>query len=77
MGIDRILKYVVFTFCGIALMFAFSLVFIPSFDDSKALLVGGIMGALVTMATTLATMSRLTTLDRKDESHANRGNNAP
>lgn len=67
MAIDRVLMYVVFTLCGVALLFAVSLIFIPSFDDSKALLVGGIMGALVTMATTLATLSRLLTLERKGE----------
>jgi tetrahydromethanopterin S-methyltransferase subunit C len=67
MTIDQVLRYVIFTLCGVALLFAFAIVMVPSFNDTKAMIVGGVLASLVTMATTLATMSRVQTLDKKNK----------
>lgn len=62
---DKILSILVLTICTIAILALLAGFLIPSFDSSKTLLVGTILGALVPLAATLAGIAWAKNLDIK------------
>lgn len=63
---DRIFAYICITICLIAAMFAAAIIFIPSFDGSKTMAMGTVLGALITLATTIAGITRAKVIDRRN-----------
>lgn len=70
---ERVLAVVVATICAISIMALFGAFFIPSFDASKTVLVGTILGALVPLAATFAGITWAKNIDKKREN----GNGGP
>lgn len=50
----KVLLFVGVTLCVLAVIFALGAIFVPDFRDDGTLIAGTILGALVTMGTTIA-----------------------